>query len=47
MVGIDKSWMTIKNRKDSRYEEGVDKFLEFAFPEKRLPFMHGQNGELI
>ena len=47
MTGIDKSWMTIKNREDSRYEEGVAKFLEFAFHEERLSFRHGQNDELI
>ena len=47
MAEIDKSWMTIKNREDSRYEEGVAKFLEFAFHEERLSFRYGQNGELI
>ena len=47
MVEIDKSWMKIRNRKDSRYEKGIAKFLEFVFHEKRLLFRHGQNGELI
>ena len=47
MAKIDKSWMKIRNRGDSRYEEGVVKFLEFAFHEERLSFRHGQNGELI
>ena len=47
MARIDKSWMKIKNREDTRYEEGVAKFLEFVFHEERLSFRHGQNGELI
>ena len=47
MAEIDKNWMKIKNREDTRYEEGVAKFLEFAFHEERLSFRHGQNGELI
>ena len=47
MIGINKSWMKIRNRKDSRYEEGVAKFLEFAFHEEKLSFRHRQNGELI
>ena len=47
MAGIDKSWMKIKNREDSRYEEGVAKFLKFVFHKKRLSFKHRQNSELI
>ena len=47
MAEIDKSWIKIKNREDTRYEEGVAKFLEFAFHEERLSFRHRQNGELI
>ena len=47
MAGINKSWMKIKNREDSRYEEGVAKFLKFTLYEERISFRHGRNGELI
>ena len=34
MAEIDKSWMTIKNREDSRYEDGVAKFWNLPFTKK-------------
>ncbi|OAY70864.1 hypothetical protein ACMD2_20126 [Ananas comosus] len=33
-MGIDKSWMSLRNRECNEYEKGIDIFLDFAF--KRL-----------
>ncbi|MQM13841.1 hypothetical protein Taro_046769 [Colocasia esculenta] len=44
MAGVDKSWMKVTDRLDSRYEKGVKELLDFVFHEDRRSFRHGDNG---
>lgn len=47
MARLDKTWMDIHDRCDSRYIDGVEYFLEFAFHDDRTIFRYGENKELI
>ncbi|KAK4377137.1 hypothetical protein RND71_003433 [Anisodus tanguticus] len=39
-IGIDKSWLNIRNRVDKRYRAGVDDFLNWAFSQPRVWDLH-------